>query len=108
MTPEPVQPINPTPIPEEEGPGAFPSPLSEVIPPLIQRSQEAFHRELPRLLQEHPRKWVAYHGDERIAVGPSKTKLYQECLHRGLKVEEFVVRFIQPEEMREVDYLNDV
>ena len=78
------------------------------IPPLIERSQDVFRRDLPRLLREHPRQWVAYHGDERVAVGPSKRQLYQKCLRRGLRVGEFVVRSIEPEVPREVEHFNDV
>jgi hypothetical protein len=83
-------------------------PNASAVSPLIDRSQSAFRRDLPRLLKEHPRRWVAYHGDDRVAVGPSKRQLYQECLRRGLQIGEFVVRSIEPEVPREVDDLNEV
>jgi len=93
----------------QDGSSAPPSSLfSEAIPPLVELSQNAFRRDLPRLLREYPRQWVAYHGDEQVAVGPSKRQLYQECLRRGLRVGEFVVRSIEPEVPREVDHLNEV
>jgi hypothetical protein len=63
------------------------------IPPLMLRSQQAFWRDLPELLKD-PRnhgRWVAYHGDERIAFGRSDVEVYQSCLRRGLKRGEFYV-----------------
>jgi hypothetical protein len=45
------------------------------IPPMIQRSQEAFRRDLPELLKKHEGKWVAYSGDRRLGMGRSKSKL---------------------------------
>jgi hypothetical protein len=80
------------------------------VPPGIQRSQEAFRRELPLLLQNPRlyRQWVAYRGEERISIAPSKRQLYQECLRRGMREDEFVVRRILPEVPREVESLSDV
>lgn len=66
------------------------------IPPMIERSRLAFERDLPAMLKTHYFQWVAYHGDERIGFGRSKTALYQQCLKRGLKEEEFVVRSVEP------------
>lgn len=40
--------------------------LPIVIPPMIERSQSAFRRDLPALMKTHYRQWVAYHGDARI------------------------------------------
>jgi hypothetical protein len=80
------------------------------VPPGIQRSQEAFRRDLPLLLQEPAlyRQWVAYRGEERIGIAPSKRVLYQECLSKGMREDEFVVRRILPEVPREVESLSDV
>ena len=74
-----------------------PSDLELGIPPTISRSQAAFRRDLPRLLAERPGQWVAYHGDEQIGFGATKTELYQNCLRRGLKRDEFLVRSVEPE-----------
>ena len=41
--------------------------------PMIQKSIDAFRRDLPELLKTHYRKWVAYHGDERIGFGKTGT-----------------------------------
>jgi hypothetical protein len=80
------------------------------IPLGIRRSQEAFRRDLRRLLQDRRlyRRWVAYHGDERVGFSPSKRQLYQECLRRGLRPDEFVVRCIQPEAPGEMEIPLDV
>ncbi len=63
------------------------------IEPLILRSQQAFWRDLPQLQKNKSKKrrWAAYHGEERIGLGPTKTQLYQECLRRGLEPGEFYV-----------------
>ena len=67
------------------------------VPPLIQRGQEAFSRDLPELLKKHAGHWVAYSGDRQLGIGRSKNKLYQQCLRQGLDHDEFVVRGIEPE-----------
>jgi hypothetical protein len=64
--------------------------------PMIQRSIDAFRRDLPELLKTHYHKWVAYHGDERIGFGRTETDLYEECFRRGLTRDEFVVCGIDP------------
>jgi hypothetical protein len=66
------------------------------IPPLVVQSREAFSRDLPRLLQERPRQWVAYHGDEQLGFAKTRAELYQACLGRGLNREEFLVCSIEP------------
>ena len=77
--------------------GEEPSDLELGIPIIISRSQAAFRRDLPRLLAERPGQWVAYQGDQQIGFGATKTELYQKCLRRGLKRDEFLVRSIEPE-----------
>jgi hypothetical protein len=111
MTMNPTNPAN-MPVPPG-GPGVAgteATPANLEVPPGIRRSQEAFRRDLPLLLQEPRllRRWVAYRGDERIGIALSKRELYQECLKRGLREDDFVVRRILPEVPREVDRLTDV
>jgi hypothetical protein len=67
------------------------------IPPMIQRSQAAFRRDMHLLMKTHHGQWVAYHGEKRLGFARSKVKLVQECLRKGLKDDEFVVRGIGPE-----------
>jgi hypothetical protein len=73
--------------------------LNYDIPPMIQRSMEAFRRDLPGLLQMKrlDGQWVAYHGDCQIGFAKTKTPLYQQCLERGLKIDEFIVMCVMPD-----------
>ena len=73
------------------------------VAPMIERSQAAFRRDLPDLMNTHYRRWVAYHGDERIGFGRDKIDLYNECLRRGLKRGRFIVRSVEPEMPEEID-----
>jgi hypothetical protein len=82
---------------------ALPSAPSEprvAIAPAMLRSQQAFWRDLPELLKlkSKTRQWVAYHGDERVGFGKTKTEVYQECLRRGLQRGDFYVGKIEEEE----------
>jgi hypothetical protein len=61
--------------------------------PLLTQSMAAFYRNLPELLKKHYGKWVAYHGDELLGLGRTQTELYQKCLRRGLKEDEFIVLY---------------
>jgi hypothetical protein len=75
------------------------------IAPGICRSQEAFRRSLPELLLDKKlyRRWVAYAGDEFIGLSHSQAELYDECLRRGIKEEDFIVGCIVPEMPRDTD-----
>ena len=64
--------------------------------PMIQKSIDAFRRDLPELLKTQPGKWVAYHGDQQIGFGKTQTELYQEGFRRGLTRNDFVVGFVEP------------
>jgi hypothetical protein len=63
---------------------------------IIERACQAFDRDCPELLPEHAGQWVAYHGDHRIAIGPTRAELWQECLRRGLPDGEFWLFSVQP------------
>jgi hypothetical protein len=80
----------------------------DTIPPLIAEGREAFRRDLPDLLKRCPGKWVAYSGSRQLGIGGTKTRLYQECLSRGLKRGEFIVLTVEPEYDDEVDLPLDV
>ena len=69
------------------------------VPPGIRRSQEGYWRDLPELLTlESPdRRWVAYHGFERVAFGRTSAELYHECVHRRtLKKDEIYIDRMEP------------
>lgn len=73
------------------------SPDDDPVSPMIARSLEAFRKDLPQLLRTHARKWVAYHGDERIGFARKGTELYDKCIRRGLKQDEFLVLLVRAE-----------
>ena len=86
-------------------PSAQPASLGLEIHPEIQRSQEAFRRDLPQLLRDKKlyRRWVAYRGDERIGFARLEDDLYEECARRVFKEHEYVVCCIVPEMPRDTD-----
>jgi hypothetical protein len=67
------------------------------IAPLTQEALDAFHRDLPELLQTKPGAWVAYAGARRLGFGKTKTELYQRCFAQGLQRGKFIVRRVEPE-----------
>jgi hypothetical protein len=73
------------------------SPLDLEIPPMIQRAQEAFFRDLSQLLKKSPGKWVAYHGDKQLIIADTDVAAYEECLRLNIADEEIVVRCVEPE-----------
>jgi hypothetical protein len=66
--------------------------------PLGKQALLAFWRDLPQLLQERPGQWVAYHGDQQLGFGRTRTELWHELLRRGLQPAEFLIRSIEPED----------
>jgi len=82
--------------------------LHESVPALIRQARAAWRRDLPTLLRTHPGQWVAYHGERQIAVGSSKTDLFQQCLRSGLQRGEFLVLRIEPEAEQDVALPLDV
>jgi hypothetical protein len=70
------------------------------IEPQMLDSMQAFWRDLPGLLRlrSRQRRYVAYHGHERVGYGRTQTELYRECLARGLRRGEF---YVGPLEERE-------
>lgn len=79
----------------------LPSLLPTEVPPLIAQAQEAFHRDLPSLLIDHRGEWVAYHGDQAVGFSHSMLDLYQECSRREIKLNEFLVRRVDPDLLEE-------
>jgi hypothetical protein len=62
--------------------------------PIFVRSLKAFYRNLPELLKRHEGKWAAYYGDECVGIARTQTELWERCLRRGLKEDEFVVLYV--------------
>jgi CheY-like chemotaxis protein len=71
--------------------------ISQAMSPTeIQRlGWDTFCRELPHLLQEHPGKWVAFHGKKRVVLGASKQEVYVQLKQIRCPLEEVVVRRIE-------------
>jgi hypothetical protein len=65
-------------------------------PPIIQQALAAFDLALPRLLQERPGQWVAFHGDTLIDFAVTKLELYRKCLQQFPRG-QFLVRLICPQ-----------
>jgi hypothetical protein len=73
------------------------------IAPLTQEALDAFHRDLPELLEKKPRAWVAYAGSQQLGFGKTKTELYQRCFAQGLERGKFIVCYIEPESEDSLD-----
>jgi hypothetical protein len=68
------------------------------LPPVIAQACVAFRHDLPALLAEGQQgQWAAYHGAERLAIGPSKTLLYRCFTSQGIDIRDLFVRLITPE-----------
>jgi hypothetical protein len=78
------------------------------VPEGIRKSQEGFFRDLPELLKDRRRKgwYVAYHDHEQIGIARDDAPLIRECLHRGLKRDEYDILIIEPQspEPEEIEY----
>jgi len=63
--------------------------------PIIVEATDAYFRDQQELLAHraaHPNeKWVAYHGNQRIAFGTSKRELIALCLKQGIPWKQFLV-----------------
>jgi hypothetical protein len=69
----------------------------EYLDQLGQQAMRAFWRDLPQLIKERYRQWVAYHGDQQIGFARSSYELYQECDRRGFDLDEVLIRSIEEE-----------
>jgi hypothetical protein len=67
--------------------------VSTMIEPQMLRSQQAFWRDLPQLLQRRKWRgqWVCYHGDERIGIAKDDCELVQRCLKLGIQRGDFYI-----------------
>jgi hypothetical protein len=74
----------------------------------VQRSYDAFLRDLPNLLSTNAGQWAAYAGDVRVGIGRSRRMLYRDCLAAGYRDGEFVVCGIEPPQSPELSDLLEV
>jgi hypothetical protein len=63
---------------------------------LIQLAYLTYERDAPALCREHTGEWVAYHGDRRVGLAPTRSEAWEECIRRGLPEGEFWVFDVQP------------
>jgi hypothetical protein len=70
---------------------------------LGEQALQAFRRDLPNLMKEHPGRWVAYHGDRRVGIAKTDLELYQLCDRQGIPDDDYIVRPVEPEPPDEVD-----
>jgi hypothetical protein len=86
----------------QPSPGGFPGvpnarPDGDGRAELQKAAFAAFARDLPALLDEHPGKWVAYHGAERLGIADDDADLYELGRRRGLSPLALLVIGIDPE-----------
>ena len=82
--------------------------LEESIPVLIRQGRDAFRANLPQLMRHHSGQWVAFNGDKQVGLGGSKTEVYQHCLSRGLRPNQFLVMRIEVEATNDAELPVDV
>jgi hypothetical protein len=63
---------------------------------LGKQAWQAFERDLPRLWEERPGQWVAYHGERILGFAKQQHELYHQCFAQGWTREEFVTFCIEP------------
>jgi hypothetical protein len=76
--------------------------------PWLTRSYQAFLKELPRLLADHPHEWVAFSGDRELGIRSSKRQLYSDCIAAGHRDGEFLICSIEPPQKVALDDLLEV
>ncbi|HKI32968.1 MAG TPA: hypothetical protein VKA46_14040 [Gemmataceae bacterium] len=88
----------------EELTGQRPIPADDAsaeIPPGILRSMQGFWRDLPELLKSkrNHRKWVAYHGEERVGIAADDRTLIRELNRRKIPPDAWYVATIRPRQL---------
>lgn len=67
----------------------------------IKRSQVAFWRDLPHLLQKrgHLGYWVAYHHDKRVGIAADGSQLLRALHEKGIAGEDYYLGVIEPRDL---------
>ncbi len=81
---------------------ATPPSLPEELPPIVtspilDAGGDAFFRDLPELLKTHPGWWVAYYGNERIAMARTHQEIYRLCEGRDIDWSVLLIGCIESE-----------
>jgi hypothetical protein len=75
---------------------------TEASSALGEQAIRAYERDLPKLLQERPGQWVAYHGDQLIGFARTPPELWQEIGRRGFRGRDCIVLPIEEDSPPEV------
>jgi hypothetical protein len=67
-------------------------------------AQAAFFADLPEMLRERYKQWVAYHGKHRIGFGKTANALEEECVRQGYPEDELLIYRVRP--YPETDYIS--
>ena len=73
------------------------------LPPETVRALRVLVANYPELLKRHDRKWVACDGNGVLFVGPTWDSVFNRCRKRGLKLEEFVIEYVMPGGLHDLD-----
>ncbi len=73
-------------------------------PAIILEAQAAFFADLPEMLRDRYKQWVAYHGKHRIGFGKDDWALEEECLRQGYPEDELLIYLVYP--YPETDYIS--
>jgi hypothetical protein len=57
---------------------------------------DAVRRELPRLLREVPGKWIAYRGEQQVALADSDREAYAQLTRANIPLDEVVILRVEP------------
>jgi hypothetical protein len=79
---------------------ARPLELAVEIAPGIERSREAFLRDLPLLLADPKKRglWTVYHGSERLGISRDSRTLLRLIQRKGIAGDQFYLGVIRPHE----------
>lgn len=73
------------------------------LPPGVEKALRVFKAHFPELLKQHPGEWAACDQNQFLFVGKSWDRIYERCLKRGLKEDEFVVLCLLPDATAYID-----
>jgi len=71
--------------------------LLEPLRPDVARSQAAFRKDLPRLLERRYRHWVAIRDGKLIKFARTRQKLERKLERQSIRPDEVIVRCIIPD-----------
>jgi hypothetical protein len=110
MSTEPFPATNPPPTPGEPTNQHTVPPLgsdpavNDGTPAIILEAHAAFLADLPEMLRDHYKQWVAYHGKHRIGFGQDSWALEEECVRQGYDENELLIYLVYP--YPEMDYIS--